>query len=141
MPWHSALLPVPPSSIVVGFTTDRNRLPAHPRITSAQISEDPSLGVHKTSHPDVLKHPTVARDGRLAWEALYPKGSINPGGPIKGGFGLYLAGPKAFASALSEHAREVVIGYEVFFEAGFEWAKGGKLPGLCTYGLCAINRL
>src|SRR6266850_1546738 len=114
MPWHSALLPVPPSSIVVGFTTDRNRLPAHPRITSAQISEDPSLGVHKTSHPDV---------------------------PIKGGFGLYLAGPKAFASALSEHAREVVIGYEVFFEAGFEWAKGGKLPGLCTYGLCAINRL
>jgi len=87
--------------------------------------------VHKISHPDILKHSTVVKDGRLAWEALYPQGSINPGGAIKGGFGLYLAGPDAFARALNEHAREVVIGYEVYFEIGFEWAKGGKLPGIC----------
>ena len=95
--------------------------------------------MHKTSYPDVLKHSTVARDGRLAWEALYPQGSVNPGGAIKGGFGLYLAGPKAFANALKEHAREVVIGYEVFFETGFQWAKGGKLPGVCAYASYGVN--
>lgn len=139
MSWHSALLPVPPSSILVGFTTDQNRLPTHPRIASVQIFEDSALGVHKTSYPDVLKHSTVARDGRLAWEALYPQGSVNPGGAIKGGFGLYLAGPKAFANALKEHAREVVIGYEVFFETGFQWAKGGKLPGVCAYTSYGVN--
>jgi len=133
MPWHSSVLPVSPSSILVGFTTDHNRLPTHPQIVQVQIYEDSTLGVHKISHPDVLKHTTVVKDERLAWEALYPRGSINPGSEIKGGFGLYLAGPDAFARALSEHAREVVIGYEVYFEIGFEWAKGGKLPGICMY--------
>jgi hypothetical protein len=133
MPWNSALLPVLPNSILVGFTTCQDQLHEHPRIAQVQIFDDSSLGVHKTSHPDILKHPTVTRDGRLAWEALYPQGSINPGGEKKGGFGLYLEGPKSFADALKTHAREVIIGYEVFFENGFEWAKGGKLPGICAY--------
>lgn len=131
MSWYSSVLPVSPSSILFGFTTNHNRLPTHPQIVQVQISEDSALGVHKISHPDILKHSTVVKDGRLAWEALYPRGSINPGGAIKGGFGLYLAGPDAFARALNDHAREVVIGYEVYFEIGFEWAKGGKLPGIC----------
>ncbi|KAI9438462.1 hypothetical protein F5148DRAFT_1261108, partial [Russula earlei] len=122
--------PVSSNSILIGFTTDQNRVPAHPRIVPVRIFEDPSLGVHKISHPNVLQHRTIAIDGRLAWEALYPQGSINPSGALKGGFGFYVAGPKAFADALDEYAREIVLGYEVLFESGFSWAKGGKLPGL-----------
>jgi hypothetical protein len=133
MPWHSPILPISPSSIIAGFTTNHDQLPTHPQIVQVQIFEDSALGVHKISHPDILKRPTVVKEGRLAWEALYPQGSVNPGGAIKGGFGLYLAGPDAFSKELNGHAREVVIGYEVCFETGFEWAKGGKLPGICTY--------
>ncbi|EIM80912.1 uncharacterized protein STEHIDRAFT_87240 [Stereum hirsutum FP-91666 SS1] len=66
-----------------------------------------------------------------AWEAFYPAGSINPGGEIKGGFGFYMKGPKPFEQTLErKDAVEVVCGYEVMFEEGFEWVKGGKLPGV-----------
>lgn len=68
-----------------------------------------------------------------AWEAFYPTGSINPNGAIKGGFGFYMKGPKAFEQALErKDAVEVICGYEVMFEDGFEWVKGGKLPGVCA---------
>ncbi len=140
MPWYSSIIPVFPSSILAGFTTDHNHPPTHPQIVQVPIFEDSTLGVHKINHPDILKHTTVVKDGRLAWEALYPQGSINPGGAIKGGFGLYLGGPDAFARALNDHAQEVVIGYEVYFEIGFEWAKGGKLPGICMYAPHDVNR-
>ncbi|KAI0320561.1 hypothetical protein OF83DRAFT_567460 [Amylostereum chailletii] len=96
---------------------------------------DVALGVHKISNPSVLTHNIVTapthRDGTQAWEAKYPSGSINPSGRIKGGFGFYLAGAEGFKHALQRTGtREVFMGYEVLFEPGFQWVKGGKLPGI-----------
>ncbi|KAI0264193.1 hypothetical protein BC834DRAFT_884177 [Gloeopeniophorella convolvens] len=126
---HSTVLPIPRDTILVGFTTNHN-LPARPQIAHVPISKDSALGVHKVNNPKILLHPTVHVHDRDAWEALYPKGSINPTGVVKGGFGFYLAGPKAFADAMAAGAREAVVGYEMLFEDGFQWAKGGKLPGV-----------
>ncbi|KAF9007080.1 hypothetical protein BDQ17DRAFT_1423158 [Cyathus striatus] len=52
-----------------------------------------------------------------AWEAFYPKGSINPTATIPGGFGFYLTGPKAFVEAL-EGATEVVMSYRMMLQEG-----------------------
>ncbi|KAI0030873.1 hypothetical protein K488DRAFT_79393 [Vararia minispora EC-137] len=66
-----------------------------------------------------------------AWEAFYPNGSYVPSGPIRGGFSFYVAGPESFKQALmKEDATEVVVGYDVLFEKGFDFVKGGKLPGV-----------
>ena len=103
---------------------------------------DNELGVHKissrTSHklvtpppinPDLSGLPSPT----LAWEAFYPKGSINPSAPIPGGFGLYLSGPTSFAECLNDGAQEVVLSYRMMLEDGWEWVKGGKLPGICEW--------
>jgi len=60
---------------------------------------------------------------------FFPEGSINPSGTIPGGFGFYLSGPSNFAKRL-ESATEALFSYRVMFEEGWEWMKGGKLPGL-----------
>lgn len=55
----------------------------------------------------------------------FPEGSINPGNPDapEGGIGLRLRfPPPAFV--------EGCLGYELQFEAGFDFGLGGKLPGL-----------
>ncbi|KAF7331445.1 hypothetical protein MKEN_00023200 [Mycena kentingensis (nom. inval.)] len=122
--------------------------------------EDASLGVHKstsrTKHPLVKPPPTNSAthaeeelalqaplgseslaathstDPTLAWEAFYPKGSINPKGSIVGGFGFYLGGPKDFAAKLTVQggATHVVLSYRMMLQHGWEWQKGGKLPGI-----------
>ncbi|KII95657.1 polysaccharide lyase family 14 protein [Plicaturopsis crispa FD-325 SS-3] len=89
---------------------------------------DKALGVHRVSkaQPD---HRTVDAAERQAWEARYPSGSINPNGAIPGGFGFYLSGPPDFSARLAGK-REAVLSYRVMFEPGWEWVKGGKLPGV-----------
>lgn len=118
------------------FTTAR--LKEHGGITHVPLA-DTALGVHKSGSK--LPHkvvcpptPQTTADGerapQIAWEAFFPRGSINPAGEIPGGFGFYLRGPAGFASRL-ETATEVLFSYKVMFEEGWEWVKGGKLPGAC----------
>lgn len=67
-----------------------------------------------------------------AWEAFYPCGSINPSATIPGGFGFYMSGPEDFVEELKKNVvNEAVFGYRVIFEDGFDFVKGGKLPGIC----------
>ncbi len=94
-----------------------------------------------TTHNLVIP-PTAVPGGDAstrAWEALYPLGSINPGNKAAphGGFGFYMHGPKQFAEALKRlgDGEEVALGYDVLFQDGFEWVKGGKLPGICEYSV------
>ncbi|KAJ7868274.1 polysaccharide lyase family 14 protein, partial [Mycena leptocephala] len=59
----------------------------------------------RTNHPLVVPPAPAASDAdwpapSLAWEAFYPKGSINPSAPIPGGFGFYLSGPPAYRMML-----------------------------------------
>ncbi|KAI0333233.1 hypothetical protein GY45DRAFT_1368496 [Cubamyces sp. BRFM 1775] len=130
------IFPVPDARLLLGFTT--LTLVTSPNISVVPLS-DKDLGVHKVSHSTThnLVHPPVPVNGdpsQLAWEAVFPEGSINPGNKTAplGGFGFYLRGPPAFAEALKDPAvnGEVVMGYDVLFEENFHFQKGGKLPGI-----------
>jgi len=59
--------------------------------------------------------------------AHYPAGSVALQSQGSGGISFYAAGPP---NVDLTKAREATLGYSVFFEEGFEWNKGGKLPGL-----------
>ena len=80
-----------------------------------------------------MSHNVVTKEGKTAWQADYPKGSWNPSNTPLGGFGFYLGGSDEFYNAIMNGADEVILGYSIFFEDGFEFNKGGKLPGVCTY--------
>ena len=125
------------SDFELGFTT--SKYIQHPKIQIFEL-DDHQLGVHKvasrTTHK-VVQPPisTLINSGshpspEIAWEAFYPEGSINPTADIPGGFSFYLSGPKDFADRL-ETASEVVMSYRMMLQDGWEWKKGGKLPGVC----------
>lgn len=127
----------PISQYEQGFTTAR--LQSHPDGILQVPLADKALGVHKSGskvpHKLVCPPPPqavidVERPPQIAWEAFFPKGSINPAGEIPGGFGFYMSGPADFATRL-DSATEVLFSYRVMFEEGWEWVKGGKLPGAC----------
>ncbi|KAG6848478.1 hypothetical protein H0H93_016659 [Arthromyces matolae] len=120
------------------FTT--SHLPAKPPAVQCVPLEDDVLGVHKVSSQTTHKlvsPPTPLHEQshgynspEKAWEAFYPQGSINPASALPGGFGFHLTGPKEFAEELDRGAREVVFSYRMMLQDGWEWVKGGKLPGV-----------
>lgn len=59
--------------------------------------------------------------------AIFPKGCHSQS-QTKGGFSFYAPGPQSVDLTT---AKEVTFGYSVMFEHGFQFNKGGKLPGLC----------
>lgn len=131
----SPLLPV--EDFEFGFTT--SLCLDDDRLLRCELA-DKALGVHKVSsktthHVVKPPEPRSARDfqsqPRLAWEALYPEGSINPSAPIPGGFGFYLSGPPGEFQQRLAAAKEAVFSYRMMLQQDWEWVKGGKLPGLC----------
>lgn len=118
-----------------GFTTSQD-MKKDGRIVTVALN-DSALGVHKiysrTSHNLVVPpKPYGSSDlppPAKAWEAFYPKGSINPGSTNPGGFGFYLSGPASFAKQLQDGAKEVIISYRMMLQKDWQWVKGGKLPG------------
>jgi hypothetical protein len=137
MPDIQQLIPWP--DFQFGFTTSSLE---HPRIENIPFN-DKRLGVHKSSTqpPHRLVTPPspisyLANNPpppEKAWEAIYPKGSINPKSSIPGGFGFYLTGPESFSDKLADGTTEVIFSYRMMLENGWEWAKGGKLPGVCKF--------
>ncbi|KAF8748020.1 hypothetical protein RHS01_11111 [Rhizoctonia solani] len=113
---QSHLFPIP---VITGFTT----LPGctAPSVCPTPLDDNP-LGIQKST-PGFSRR-TLQIDGLDTYEASYPKGSINPKGDIKGGFGCYLERGEF------EQARDVIFSYAIKFEEGFDFVKGGKLPGL-----------
>lgn len=76
-----------------------------------------------------LAHPYVnAPDGELSMKAHYPAGSFTFSNTPQGGISFYAPGP---ASVDLTTAKEATFGYSVYFPSGFQFVKGGKLPGLC----------
>ncbi|KAH9481930.1 hypothetical protein JR316_0006460 [Psilocybe cubensis] len=124
---------VPTKEILCGFTTCSSEpLPSNVQLISL---DDTELGVHKisssTTH-EIVRPPKTDNENKpptFAWEALYPKNSINPSGPIPGGFGFYLSGPSAFAERL-QFAKEAIFSYRMMLQGEWEWVKGGKFPGV-----------
>ncbi|KAI5116822.1 hypothetical protein M0805_002880 [Coniferiporia weirii] len=107
-----------------GFTTADGIAAAG--VAKVDLSDD-ALNVIKVQSG--MTHNVVTQAGKTAWEAVYPAGSWNPSNTPLGGFGMYVGGSDAFKAAIDNGANEVVFGYSVMFEDGFEFNKGGKLPG------------
>lgn len=138
---------IPIDSFQHGFTTCPD---LKLKNVSQFLLEDKQLAVHKITsrlpHNVVCPPPPVSSNNcddelpppSLAWEAIYPKGSINPSAPIPGGFGFYLSGPPRFAQALQGGAMEAVMSYRMMLDQDWDFVKGGKLPGAC--GSCQFLR-
>ncbi|TDL21294.1 hypothetical protein BD410DRAFT_724617 [Rickenella mellea] len=109
---------------ITGFTTAS--CDTIPGVTSVELS-DAALNVTKITSG--ITHNIVSQKGKTAWEAIYPEGSYNPSALPRGGFGFYLGGSEDFQSAIQAGASHVIFSYSIMFQDGFQWNKGGKLPG------------
>ncbi|KAH7911904.1 polysaccharide lyase family 14 protein [Hygrophoropsis aurantiaca] len=115
----AALFPVKIESGNSGWTT------ASQSINALPLSDET---LNPTNVLKELAHPYVAApDGKLGMKAFYPKGSYTLTREPKGGISFYAPGPDNVDLTT---AKEATLGYSVFFEEGFGWQLGGKLPGL-----------
>jgi hypothetical protein len=85
-----------------------------------------SVGILSGTTRRVLKAP----DGVVSLEGFYPAGSYNPTHTPRGGFSFYGPGPEDVDLTT---AREATFAYTILFSQGFDWVKGGKIPGICAY--------
>lgn len=105
---------------------------ARPNLRVAQVEFD---GIQAPLPPLLSNRPTVPSLRTLSesdptlLQLFYPERSINPSHPTRpqGGADFY-ANP--LQEGILHGALNVTLGYSVFFPAGFEFALGGKLPGL-----------
>ncbi|KAG8771857.1 hypothetical protein FRC12_003367, partial [Ceratobasidium sp. 428] len=72
----------------------------------------------------LLPAVSSAPDGKQSIEVFFSKGSYAFMG-TPGGISFYAYGPSDLT-----HANELTFGYSIYFEAGFDFVRGGKLPGL-----------
>ncbi|KAF9648354.1 hypothetical protein BDM02DRAFT_3115530 [Thelephora ganbajun] len=110
------LYPVRPT--IEGWTTSGIFERAHP------IDDETFRSVMILSNTTrrVLKAP----DGITSLEGFYPNRSYTFTHTPRGGFSFYAPGPEDVDLTT---AREATFAYTVLFPDGFEWVKGGKLPG------------
>ncbi len=77
-----------------------------------------------------------APDGTQSLKAHYPAGSYKPSENPCGGVSFYAPGP---TSVDLTTAKEALFSYSVFFPSGFQFVKGGKLPGFCKCLLVCLS--
>lgn len=92
---------------------------------------DKTFIVHKEA--STSKRPVVTFSGKKAIQAHMAKGSVTPGTTPAGGFSFYSPGATLNGNSpivdLTK-ANEMTFGYSIFFEAGYDFNLGGKLPGI-----------
>lgn len=69
-----------------------------------------------------------APDGSWALQASYPAGTVKYSSATGHGYSFYSKGEKSGVDVTS--ATEVLFSYAVYFSSGFDFVRGGKLPGL-----------
>lgn len=79
---------------------------------------------------NVTRRILEAPDGVVSLEGFYPNGSYTFGHTPRGGFSFYAPGPEDVDLTT---AQEATFAYTILFPEGYEWVKGGKLPGFCMY--------
>ncbi|KAF5372895.1 hypothetical protein D9758_001456 [Tetrapyrgos nigripes] len=114
----SMLFPIPTNGSGKSWTTASESPNALPL-------SDETLVVSKDKKG--LLHNFGTFDGKNTMKAVFPKDSYIPSKDPPGGLSFYAAGP---ADVDLTTALEATLGYSVYFPDGFEWVKGGKLPGL-----------
>lgn len=114
----SPLLPVSPQQ---SYWTTSTSIPGALPLSDATLR--PAHIISALSHDYV-----AAPDGELSMQAIYPEGSYTFSHTPQGGFSFYAPGP---ASVDLTTAKEATFGYTAYFPSGFDFVKGGKVPGLC----------
>jgi hypothetical protein len=77
-------------------------------------------------------------EAKPAIKAHYPAGSYSPGADApRGGLSFYAPGPQDVDLT---NAKEATFGYSVFFPQGFDFVRGGKLPGFCKSVLHRVRK-
>ena len=87
-----------------------------------------SVSITSNTTRRVLEAP----DDVVSLEGFYPNRSFTFTHTPRGGFSFYAPGPEEVDLTT---AQEATFAYTVLFAEGFDWVKGGKLPGFCTYTL------
>ncbi|OSD02122.1 polysaccharide lyase family 14 protein [Trametes coccinea BRFM310] len=87
--------------------------------------DDATFGVTNLLKALPINYVT-APDGKYSLKAFYPKGSYTFTHSILGGLSFYATGP---SSVSLDNAKEATLSYSVYFEDGFDFNMGGKLPG------------
>ncbi|KAG8784444.1 hypothetical protein FRC12_018710 [Ceratobasidium sp. 428] len=109
-----------------GLANGKPHWSTNPAVTGAFALSDANLNVDKSIK---LAHPVVPMEGKRAMKVTYGAGGYAYKGSSPGGISLYALGP---AGQSANKAKELTFSYSVYFEKGFSFVKGGKLPGLCT---------
>ncbi|KIO32503.1 polysaccharide lyase family 14 protein [Tulasnella calospora MUT 4182] len=121
----NALFPVP--GVNSGWSVAKASIPQAKDVTLT----DKTFIVHKEA--STSKRPVVTFSGKKAIRARMTKGSVTPGTSPAGGFSFYSPGATLNGNSpivdLSK-ANEMTFGYSIFFEEGYNFNLGGKLPGL-----------
>ncbi|KAG2009446.1 alginate lyase [Coprinopsis cinerea AmutBmut pab1-1] len=116
LPTYDSLFPL--SSGLSSWTT----LPGHP--DSLPLANS-TLNPIKAMKALPLRYVT-GPDGKDAIHVHFPNGSYTLNSDPQGGISFYSHGPKDHDLTI---AKEATLGYAVYFPEGFEFVKGGKLPG------------
>ena len=133
----TSALTIPAANLTTRASVSSSLFPVSPQIsywtTDSSISNSSPLS-DATFRPHnqitALSHDYVtAPDGKRSMQAIYPEGSYTFSHSPQGGFSFYAPGP---SSVDLTTAKEATFSYDVYFPSGFEFVKGGKLPGLCT---------
>ncbi|GAB1524252.1 hypothetical protein RhiTH_007405 [Rhizoctonia solani] len=74
-----------------------------------------------------LSHPVVEKEGKKAMEITFNAGSFAYRSKALGGVSFYALGP---ASQPLTNAKVMTFSFGLMFQDGFQFKKGGKLPGL-----------
>ena len=136
-PAYALTVPTATSKLTTRASVDSPLFPVSPQKkywTTDQDLPSPSPLADSTFRPHneitALSHDYVdAPDGKLSMRAIYPAGSYTFGNDPQGGFSFYAPGP---SNVDLTTAKEATFAYDVYFPSGFDFVKGGKLPGLCT---------
>jgi hypothetical protein len=82
-----------------------------------------------------LPSESTSPDGQSALIANYPAGTFHYSASTGHGYSFYTAG--SHNNVLVSGAKEVLFSYSIYFQDGFQFVKGGKLPGL--YGGTSLD--
>lgn len=97
-----------------------------PQLADALPLADSTFGISKDMSE--LSHDYVnSPDGSQAMQVIYKEGSYQLSHAPYGGVSFYATGPSDVDLTT---AKEATFGYSIWFEDGFEFQLGGKLPGL-----------
>lgn len=97
----------------------------NPSVSNALALSDQALRATKVMAK--LTHPVVNFSGKQAMKVSFDKGAYAYRSKELGGLSFYALGP---ANQPINNAKVLTFSYSVQFEKGFEFNKGGKLPGL-----------